>query len=34
MAVFEQAARELGYPLEVLTDRSQMMDRYAFLLVE
>jgi len=27
-------ARELGYPLEVLTDRSQMMDRYAFLLVE
>jgi predicted metal-binding protein len=27
-------ARELGYPIHVLTDRSQMMDRYAFLLVE
>jgi predicted metal-binding protein len=27
-------ARSLGYPIEVLTDRSQMMDRYAFLLVE
>jgi predicted metal-binding protein len=27
-------ARQLGYPIEVLTDRSQMMDRYAFLLVE
>lgn len=27
-------ARRLGYPIEVLTDRSQMMDRYAFLLVE
>jgi hypothetical protein len=27
-------ARKLGYPIQVLTDRSQMMDRYAFLLVE
>ena len=27
-------ARGLGYPIEVLTDRSQTMDRYAFLLVE
>ncbi len=27
-------ARSLGYPIEVLTDRSQTMDRYAFLLVE
>jgi predicted metal-binding protein len=27
-------ARKLGYPIRVLTDRSQMMDRYAFLLVE
>jgi predicted metal-binding protein len=26
--------RKLGYPIEVLTDRSQVMDRYAFLLVE
>lgn len=26
--------RSLGYPIEVLTDRSQMMNRYAFLLVE
>jgi predicted metal-binding protein len=27
-------ARSLGYPIEVLTDRSQTMDRYAFLLAE
>ena len=27
-------ARSLGYPIEVLTDRSQVMNRYAFLLVE
>jgi predicted metal-binding protein len=27
-------ARQLGYPLEVLTDRSQTMNRYAFMLVE
>ncbi len=27
-------ARSLGYPIEVLTDRSQTMERYAFLLVE
>ena len=27
-------ARELGFPIQVLTDRSQLMDRYAFLLVE
>jgi predicted metal-binding protein len=27
-------ARKLGYPIQVLTDRSQTMDRYAFLLVE
>ena len=27
-------ARSLGYPIEVLADRSQMMERYAFLLVE
>jgi predicted metal-binding protein len=27
-------ARSLGYPIEVLTDRSQMMERYAFLMVE
>lgn len=27
-------ARKLGYPIEVLTDRSQVMNRYAFLLVE
>ena len=27
-------ARSLGYPIEVLTDRSQTMNRYAFLLVE
>jgi predicted metal-binding protein len=27
-------ARSLDYPIEVLTDRSQMMNRYAFLLVE
>jgi predicted metal-binding protein len=26
--------RQLGYPIEVLTDRSQTMNRYAFLLVE
>jgi predicted metal-binding protein len=26
--------RKLGYPIEVLTDRSQMMNRYAFLLVD
>jgi len=26
--------RKLGYPIEVLTDRSQLMNRYAFLLVE
>ncbi len=26
--------RQLGYPIKVLTDRSQTMDRYAFLLVE
>jgi predicted metal-binding protein len=26
--------RKLGYPIEVLTDRSQTMNRYAFLLVE
>jgi predicted metal-binding protein len=26
--------RSLDYPIEVLTDRSQMMNRYAFLLVE
>jgi predicted metal-binding protein len=27
-------ARKLGYPIEVLTDKSQAMNRYAFLLVE
>jgi predicted metal-binding protein len=27
-------ARSVGYPIEVLTDRSQPMNRYAFLLVE
>jgi predicted metal-binding protein len=27
-------ARGLGYPIKVLTDRSQTMDRYAVLLVE
>ena len=27
-------ARKLGYPINALTDRSQMMDRYALLLVE
>jgi predicted metal-binding protein len=27
-------ARSLGYSVEVLSDRSQMMDRFAFLLVE
>lgn len=27
-------ARKLGYPIEVLTDRSQIMNRYALLLVE
>jgi len=26
--------RRLGYPIEVLTDRSQIMNRYALLLVE
>jgi predicted metal-binding protein len=26
--------RSLGYPIEVLTNRSQIMNRYAFLLVE
>jgi len=26
--------RQLGYPIEVLTDRSGQMDRYAFLMVE
>jgi predicted metal-binding protein len=27
-------ARQLGYPIEVLTDRSEQMNRYAFLMVE
>jgi predicted metal-binding protein len=27
-------ARKLGYPIRVLTERSQMMDRYALLLIE
>lgn len=27
-------ARKLGYPIEVLTNRSQVMNRYAFLLVD
>jgi hypothetical protein len=26
--------RNLGYPIEVLTDPSDVMNRYAFLLVE
>jgi predicted metal-binding protein len=26
--------RQLGYPIEVLTDPSQEMNRYAFLMVE
>lgn len=26
--------RQLGYPIEVLTDRSDQMNRYAFLMVE
>jgi predicted metal-binding protein len=26
--------RKLGYPIEVLTDRSDQMNRYAFLMVE
>jgi hypothetical protein len=27
-------ARKLGYPIEVLTNRSRVMNRYAFLLVD
>jgi len=27
-------ARQYGYPIEVLRDRSQVMNRYAFLLIE
>jgi hypothetical protein len=26
--------RKLGYPIEVLTDYDQAMNRYAFLLIE
>ena len=33
MDVFS-TVRKLGYPIEVLTDPSQQMDRYAFLMIE
>jgi len=26
--------RKLGYPIQVLSDYSQKMDRYAFLMIE
>jgi hypothetical protein len=33
MDVFS-TVRKLGYPIQVLSDTSQTMNRYAFLLIE